>query len=154
MSPAAAQGGAMAHLSSRAPWTFLRASIGYLLVIWGADKLANPAHGIRVSDGLYFGWFSRHWMMTTFGVIEVVLGLLVMAGIWTRVAYPAVAVITGATLLAVWRSIVDPWGWYLTGTNALFYPSLIIFAAVLLLLAEDRRAHAGPITGSAPGARE
>jgi putative oxidoreductase len=42
----------------------------------------------------------------------------------------------------VFKSVVDPWGWVLTGTNALFYPSLIIFAASLLLIAfreEDTR---------------
>jgi hypothetical protein len=35
----------------------------------------------------------------------------------------------------VWRSIVDPWGWYLEGANVLFFPSLIIFAAALVLAA-------------------
>ncbi|MCA1583474.1 MAG: hypothetical protein LC791_01420 [Acidobacteria bacterium] len=119
------------------PRVLLRLSIGYLLVIWGVDKLVNPAHGLAVSSRFYFGWFSVPWLMTLFGVVQVVLGALVMAGAWRRYTYPVVAVITGMTLLGVWRSIVDPWGWYLTGSNALFYPSLIIFAAVLLLLAED-----------------
>jgi len=128
----------MAITMSRAARIFLRASIGYLLVIWGADKLVDPAHGISVSDWIYFGWFSQRWIMHAFGAIEVGLGVLVIAGLWTRISYPLVAVITGATLLGVWRSIVDPWGWYLDGTNALFYPSLIIFAAVLLLMSEDR----------------
>jgi len=127
----------MANRSSRLARTLLRASIGYLMIIWGADKLVNPAHGIRVSDGFYFGWFSDRWMMNAFGVVEILLGLLVMTGIGKRVSYPALTVITGATLAGVWRSIVDPWGWYLKGTSALFYPSLIIFAAVLLLLAEE-----------------
>lgn len=123
--------------------TFLRVSIGYLLVVWGADKLVNPAHGIEVSDWLYFGWFSHRWVMTVFGIFEIVLGMVVMLGIWKRAAYPAVAAITGVTLVGVWRSIVDPWGWYLTGSNALFYPSVIIFAAVLVLLAEEWPPSAG-----------
>ena len=117
----------------------LRISIGYLLVIWGADKLVNPAHGLAVSTRFYYGMFSLPWLLTVFGIAQVVLGLLVMAGLWPRYTYPVVAVITGMTLLGVWRSIVDPWGWYLTGSNALFYPSLIIFAAVLVLLAEEWR---------------
>jgi uncharacterized membrane protein YphA (DoxX/SURF4 family) len=115
----------------------LRASIGYLLVIWGADKLVNPSHGLAVSARFYFGLFSSPWLMPAFGVAQVLLGVLVMVGLWRRYTYRVVAVITGMTLLGVWRSIVDPWGWYLTGSNALFYPSLIIFAAVLVLLAED-----------------
>jgi len=123
----------------RAARAFLRASLGWLLVIWGADKLVNPAHGIEVSDWLYSGWFSQRLVMTGFGIVEIGLGLLLMAGLWKRVAYPALAVITGATLVGVWRSIVDPWGWYMEGTNALFFPSLIIFAGVLVLLAEEWR---------------
>ncbi len=130
----------MPNRASRGARILLRASIGYLLVIWGVDKLVNPAHGIKVSDWLYFGWFSERWIMSAFGIVEVVLGVLVMTGVWKRIAYPALAAITGVTLLGVWRSIVDPWGWYLSGANALFYPSLIIFAGVLLLLAEDRQA--------------
>ncbi len=122
----------------------LRVSIGYLLVLWGADKLVNPAHGLAVSDGFYFGWFSRPWLMAACGVAEILLGLVVIAGFWNRYAYPAVAAITGMTLIGVWRSIVDPWGWYLSGSEVLFYPSLVIFAAVLVMLAEawdERRGH-------------
>ena len=122
----------MAHL-------FLRGSIGYLLVIWGADKLINPAHGIRVSDALYAGLFSTLGIIKAFGIVEIGLGVAVMAGVLNRVAYPATAAITGATLVAVWRSIVDPWGWYLEGTNALFYPSVIIFAGVLVLWEDERQ---------------
>jgi putative oxidoreductase len=49
--------------------------------------------------------------------------------------------LNSASLLVVFKSVVDPWGWVFSGTNALFYPSLIIFAASLLLIAfraEDR----------------
>lgn len=127
-------------MSSTLTRVLLRVSIGYLVVIWGADKLVNPAHGIRVSDGFYLGLFSQQSMMPVFGGLQILLGLLVLAGIWTRLSYPALTLLTGATLVGVWRSIVDPWGWYLKGTNALFYPSLIIFAAVLLLMAEDWQA--------------
>ncbi len=117
----------------------LRVSIGYLLVIWGADKLVNPSHGMAVSSRFYFGLFTLPWLLTVFGVAQIVLGVLVMAGLWRRYTYPLVAAITATTLIGVWRSIVDPWGWYLTGSNALFYPSLIIFAAVMTLLAEEWR---------------
>jgi hypothetical protein len=51
---------------------------------------------------------------------------------WT---YPPLLLITGATLVGVWRSVVDPWGWVFEGSNALFYPSAIIFAGSLVLYA-------------------
>lgn len=135
----------MAAISPHAARVFLRASIGYLLVVWGVDKLVNPGHGLKVSDVFYFGMFSQRWLISVFGIVEIALGLLVMAGIWRRVTNPALAVITGITLLGVWRSVLDPWGWYLAGANALFYPSLIIFAAVLLLIAEEWQPPAGDV---------
>jgi len=49
--------------------------------------------------------------------------------------YPALLAVTGLTLVGVWRSVVDPWGWYLDGTNALFFPSLIVFAGALVVSA-------------------
>ena len=63
------------------------------------------------------------------------LGLLVVLGLLRRVTCPALLAVTAVTLVGVWQSVVDPWGWHLEGTNALFVPSLIIFAAALVLLA-------------------
>ncbi len=123
---------------SLAARVFLRASIGYLLVIWGVDKLVNPAHGLAVSDHFYLGVFSFPRLMPVFGIAELVLGGLVIAGVCRRYTYPLVVAIAAITVAGVWRSIVDPWGWYLQGANALFYPSLIILAASLVLLADDR----------------
>ena len=89
----------------------LRISMGWLLVVWGADKIFNTEHGIAVAEKYYFGLMAS----------EVILPF--------------------AGILAVATSVIDPWGWYLDGSNALFYPSLIIFAASVLLIAfmnEDR----------------
>lgn len=122
---------------SRTALTILRVSIGYLLVIWGVDKLVSPAHGIAVSDRFYLGVFTFPELMPVFGVAELILGGLVILGIWRRYTYPVVVAIAAVTAAGVWRSIVDPWGWYLQGANALFYPSLIILAASLVLLAEE-----------------
>lgn len=122
---------------SKFPLVLLRISVGYLLIIWGLDKLVNPAHGLAVSSHFYFGLFNAPVLMSVFGVAQLVLGALVVGALWRRYTYPAVVAITAMTLIGVWRSILDPWGWYLSGSNALFYPSLIIFAAALVLLAED-----------------
>ena len=37
------------------------------------------------------------------------------------------------TAIGVWKSIIDPWGWFLEGSSVLFYPSAIIAAGALLL---------------------
>lgn len=113
----------------------LRLSIAYLLIIWGADKFADPDHGLAVSRAFYAGLFGGRALMPVYGAAQIALGALLVAGVARRRVYPAVAAITGTTLLGVWRSVVDPWGWYLEGSNVLFYPSAVVFAAVLVLWA-------------------
>jgi uncharacterized membrane protein YphA (DoxX/SURF4 family) len=113
----------------------LRVSIGLLMVFWGIDKLVNVEHGMQVSEGFYLGLFSMPALLQAFGVLQILLGALVVAGVARSLLYPALLAITAATALGVWKSIVDPWGWYLEGSNVLFYPSFIIFAASLVLWA-------------------
>ena len=118
-----------------------RVSLGLLMLIWGVDKLVNVQHGLEVSQYFYLGAFNSAVLLRAFGAAQMALGALIVLGVGRRFAYPALLAITGATLLGVWKSVVDPWGWYLEGANVLFYPSLIIFAASLVLWAfrdEDR----------------
>lgn len=119
----------------------LRISLGLLMLFWGLDKLVNVEHGLRVSEGFYLGLFNSASLLKVFGVFQILLGLLIVLGALGRYTYPVLIAITGITMLGVWRSIVDPWGWFLEGSNVLFFPSLIIFAAALVVLAfraEDR----------------
>lgn len=119
----------------------LRLSLGLLMLVWGADKLADPAHGLAVAEHFYFGLLGAPALMPILGVAQLVLGALVILGVARRQAYPVLLAVTGLTLVGVWRSVLDPWGWFMEGTNALFFPSLIIFAGGLVLLAfrdEDR----------------
>lgn len=113
----------------------LRISVGLLIVWWGLDKFVDPAHGLAVSDRFYGGLLTWPALMPIFGGVQTLAGLLFMVGLFRRVVDPVVLLINAGTMVGVWRSIVDPWGWVLEGTNALFYPSLTIFAASLLLLA-------------------
>ncbi|MGH7545804.1 MAG: DoxX family membrane protein [Gemmatimonadota bacterium] len=114
---------------------FLRISIGLLLVVWGLDKIVNPDHAMAVSEGFYFGIMSFPALLPIFGIIEIAVGAAVIAGFMRKYAYPAALLFNGVSMLAVWKHILDPWGWYLGETNALFFPSLIIFAGALVLYA-------------------
>lgn len=119
----------------------LRISLGLLMIIWGVDKLVNVQHGLVVSQHFYLNAFSNAALLKAFGAVQIALGALVVLGVARRYAYPLLLAVAGATLLGVWKSVVDPWGWYLEGANVLFYPSLIIFAGSLVLWAfrdEDR----------------
>ncbi len=121
----------------------LRITTGWLLVLWGLDKLVNVEHGQRVAEAFYLGIGAQAIVQNVFGVIEILLGMLVVLGLWRRRVYPIMFIILAITALGVWKSILDPWGWFLEGANVLFYPSAIIAAAALLLwgtIDEDRMA--------------
>jgi putative oxidoreductase len=112
----------------------LRVSMGWLLVLWGIDKLTNVEHSVRVAESFYFGIGSGATVLTAFGVAEILVGALVILGLLRKFVYPIQTLVAALTAIGVWKSIVDPWGWALEGTNALFYPSLIVFAGAIVLM--------------------
>ncbi len=114
---------------------FLRVSVGLLVLIWGIDKVVDFEHAQGISDRFYLGLFSSALLLQIWGVFQSAIGALTIAGLFRRWVYPVVVAINAVSMLGVWRSIVDPWGWVLEGTNVLFFPSLIILAASLLLWA-------------------
>lgn len=113
----------------------LRVSLALLMLVWGLDKLVNPGHGAAVAETFYAGILSARSVMPVLGSLQIVLAVGVGLGVFRRFLYPVLAVVTGVTLVGVWRSVLDPWGWYLGDTNALFFPSLIVFAGTLVLIA-------------------
>lgn len=113
----------------------LRVSLGGLMVYWGVDKLINVKHGLSVAEKFYGGMPMTSTAMQLFGIAQIVLGALVMLGLARKYAYPALLLITGVTLLAVWKSIVDPFRLLSEGGTLIFYPSLIVVAGGFVLLA-------------------
>ena len=111
----------------------LRVSTGWLLVLWGIDKIVNVEHAQGVAETFYLGIGTQTLFLNVFGALEAVLGILVVLGLWRRRTYPLMVLILLVSGLSVWKSIIDPWGWFLEGTNVLFYPSLIIFAGAVAL---------------------
>ena len=88
-----------------------------------------------MSEVFYMGHGANATVQTVFGGLQVLLGRLLIIGLFRRLTYPAQTLIAAATALGVWESIIDPWGWFPEGTNVLFYPSLIVLAAALVLQA-------------------
>ena len=105
------------------------------MVLWGIDKLINVSHGVTVAQKFYGGLSVSTTVMQAFGVVQVLLGALIIVGLLRRVTYPMLLLVTATTLLAVWKSIIDPFKLVMQGGNLIFYPSLIIFAGALVLLA-------------------
>lgn len=110
----------------------LRVTIGWLNIVWGVDKLTDVEHGQRVAESFYFGIGTGATFLTAAGVVQIVLGLLVVVGLMRRWTWPVTALVNGITLLAVWKSVIDPWGFFLEGGNLVFYSSAVIFAGILV----------------------
>lgn len=113
----------------------LRITIALLVLLWGIDKIVDPAHAIRVSDTFYRGLLSQGALMPVLGILQVGLALLAMVGLFRRIVDPLMLLVNLGSMLGVWRSVVDPWGWVLEGTNVLFFPSVIVVAGCLVLIA-------------------
>ncbi|MCH4562408.1 DoxX family protein [Halomonas sp. EGI 63088] len=119
----------------------LRVSLGGLLLVWGVNKILNVDHSRAIAENFYSEVLASGTLLPLAGAGQILIGLLVIIGLARRWVYPLQLLLNGASLLAVSASVIDPWGWFLEGTNVLFYPSLIIFAGSLVVMAfreEDR----------------
>jgi uncharacterized membrane protein YphA (DoxX/SURF4 family) len=116
----------------------LRTGTGLLLAVWGVVKIAAPSASIGVSEKYYGGVLSLDALQTPMGVLQVLLGLSIVLGLFRKFTYPIQSIVLGLGLLAIWKYIADPLGVYLLTEetrNLLFFPSFTVFAATLVLLA-------------------
>lgn len=126
----------------------LRVTTGWLMIWWGLSKVIAVGLSATISDTFYGGLFSGEWLFHGFGIAQTLLGVAVVLGLWRRLTLPAMTLINAFTAGAVWYAIIDPFRWYLPPQTdfpftQLFYPSSIIVAASLLLIAfrdQDRLA--------------
>ena len=115
---------------------FLRVSTGILVVLWGLIKLGKPDAAIGVSDKYYGGIVSADMLQTPWGIFQIIVGLLVILGLFRRIAYPLQAIILCVGAAAIWKYLIDPFGMYMfdkpQDAQLLFFPSLAVAAATLV----------------------
>lgn len=117
---------------------FLRVSTGLLLVLWGFIKVGSPESAIGVSNTYYGGLISAESIQMALGGAEIVLGLLVCLGLLRKFVYPLQALVLFLGVAFIWQHILDPLALYLVeeeNRRTLFFPSLGMFAATLIMLA-------------------
>lgn len=123
---------------------FLRFSTGMLIVLWGLVKAVEPNVGMGVANKYYGGVGAASTLQMPWGVFQIIIGSLVILGLFRRYVYPLQAAILCVGALAIWKYLLDPFGMYLLSredSQLLFFPSLCLAAATLVLLAfrdEDR----------------
>lgn len=107
----------------------LRLGVFVVLFAWTLDKFINPAHAVKVFESFYLIGGLDHGFMYAVGMIEMIVILLFMAGIWKQFTYGGVFAIHGVSTLSSWKQFfVEP--------NLLFYaawPMLAACAALYLL---------------------
>ena len=116
----------------------LRIGTGLLLILWGALRVMSPAAGPGLATKYYSGFLGMQAIQIAFGVIEILVGALVVLGLLRRIAYPLQALILIPGALMLWRYLLDPMGVYLldrASSQILFFPSITVAAATLVLVA-------------------
>ena len=116
----------------------LRIGTGLLLILWGSLRVFSPAVGPHLAGKYYGGFLNLQSLQVVYGVAEVVIGLLVVLGLFRRASYLLQALILVPGAIVLWRYLLDPLGLYLLdkgSSQILFFPSLTIAAATLVLLA-------------------
>jgi putative oxidoreductase len=117
---------------------FMRASTGLLCVIWGLIRIGEPKAGMGVNSKYYGGLLASETAQYVWGGFLLIVGVLTILGLLRKYAYPLQAAILCVGALAIWKYLLDPLGLYLLDSETsqvLFFPSLGIAAATLVLLA-------------------
>jgi uncharacterized membrane protein YphA (DoxX/SURF4 family) len=116
----------------------LRTGTGLLLLLWGSLRLFSPKAGPGLANKYYSGLLNMETFQVVYGAAEMLIGALVVLGLFRRVVYPLQALILVPGALLLWRYLLDPMGLYLMSreeSQILFFPSITVAAACLVLLA-------------------
>ena len=125
----------------------LRLGLGAFLLLFGIDKLVAPATTVEVFAQFY-GLIVSHGMVYGAGVLETLLGLAFLAGLWKTLSYGLGLLLHAVSTLATYHELLSPFG-----TNHLFLaavPVLAAFITLFLLRRHDTLWSAGKAAGRAP----
>lgn len=117
---------------------FLRVSTGLMAMLWGVIKINSAETGVNIANKYYGSFWTSEALQMPWGIFQVIIGLMVILGLFRKYTYPIQAVIFCLGALAIWKYLLDPLGLYLLNDetrNILFFPSLIVAAATLAIIA-------------------
>lgn len=114
----------------------LRLSTGIYLILWGIVKF-NAERAARVSDKYYSGVISDQTISLMLGSLQILLGFLVILGLFRVAAYWGQLVWYAAGIVPIFSYIIDPLALYLVEApgRLTFFPSTTLLFASLVLIA-------------------
>jgi putative oxidoreductase len=117
----------------------MRVGTGMLLVLWGSVRLFGDGMGTKLAEKYYGGVGAASNIQLALASAEVVIGALVVLGLFRRVSLVGAAIILVGGAFPIWRHFLDPFGRYLFASpeeaNLLFFPSITVAGAALALIA-------------------
>ena len=113
---------------SRIEWALFSLRLGVFVVMlaWTLDKFLSPGHAAKVYEKFYFiGGLGPAFMMGI-GLVELIIIVLFMAGLYKRLTYGFVLAIHGVSTLSSWKQ-------YFVEPNLLFFAAWPMLAACVAL---------------------
>ena len=109
----------------------LRLGVFIVMIAWTLDKFIDPGHAARVYESFYFIGGLGSTIMMIIGIIELVIILAFLAGLWKKYTY-------GFILLVHSVSTFSAWDRYTIDISLLFFAAWPMLAAcVTLFLLRD-----------------
>jgi len=105
----------------------LRVGLGVFLLLWSIDKLAVPEGTVRVFSTFYRSSISTA-VVPVIGVLELLLSLLILAGLWKKWTYGLGMVLHGISTLSTYNQLLSPFG-----KNHLFIAAIPVLGAFIAL---------------------
>ncbi|OIM99103.1 hypothetical protein BFR57_00535 [Idiomarina sp. MD25a] len=116
-------------LEQKLPWALLTLRVGIFIVmfIWAVDKLVNPSHAVAVFEGFYgISGLSTN-LTNVMGVLQIVLTLAFLVGLWKTLTYGVILVMHGMSTFSSFAQYLDAFN------NLLFFAAWPMLAACIAL---------------------
>ena len=105
----------------------LRLGLGVFLLLFGIDKLIAPGMTVDVFAHFY-GLAISHDMAYGAGVLEILLSLVFLFGLWKTLIYGLALLLHAVSTLATYQELLSPFG-----ANHMFLAALPVLAAFIVL---------------------
>lgn len=101
----------------------LRITVFIVMLAWTLDKFFNPDHSGAVYERFYMIGGLGQAAFMAIGVVELIIILAFVAGIFKRWTYGVVLVVHAVSTLSAWQQYLDPFN------NLLFFAAWPMLAA-------------------------
>ncbi len=106
----------------------LRVSVFIVMAMWSLDKMIAPDHAEVIFASFYGIGGMTAGVLLVIGLVQLVLEVAFVLGLWRLWTYGYVTVAHGISTLASWQQYLDPLD------NLLFFAAIPMLAACITLL--------------------